>query len=135
MAQYTSDIKSVQKDYKVVSVTVDGTDPPVEANVIKFREVLGRPARKIVFLTTTDGDTVTFKVNPYHRAKKRHEERVDETVYLAMNSVPDFTSTVAATQADKRLVFDDCTVDTLSISAATVGGVVGAGGSVDILVF
>ena len=121
-AQYTGDIRNVARDYKAISVTVDNTSPPQAANVVDFTKVLGRPARKIVFQTTDVDDSVTIKINPYAKAVKRHKERVDETVLLPQNNIPDLTLTITDDSPRREVVFEDCLVQNLSVQAAVVGG-------------
>ena len=135
--RFDTPARDIRRDFKVITVNVDATVNTDDTVFFNLREVLGRSARKIIFLTTDPDDFVTFEINPYVKVRKPHADRVDETIYLINDSSEEFTMTVPNSGmpglVDRpEVVWDLCQVNNLAIKAATVGG--GGAATVDILV-
>ena len=126
--RFDTPARDIRRDFKVITVTIDATVNTDDTVFFNLREVLGRSARKIIFLTTDPSDSITFEVNPYVKVRKPHADRVDETIYLRNDSSEAFTMTVADSGmgglVDRpEIVWDLCQVNNLAITDATVGGV------------
>ena len=134
-------VRDASKDFKLITVTIDSTVNADDTIYFTDRSVLGRPAKKILFLTTAGDDEVTFQINPYVKAKRPHRDRVDETVHLIDDHAESLTMVVPSDAGGglvgrPEIVWDLCPVNNLAITDAVVGGTGTGGGlaTVNILV-